>query len=668
MWTATHAANAPCEDQSSSLVNVLLHPKNNDDHALIRLSLWSVIDGHGGEIMATYASQVLLPYITASISRCLDCDIVQQGECRVNNELREYAIDFQGLLESSGKSRYNANSIHYSTPKEDENRCDNDEESIESSKNKNPKGSRGTTTANHTDGPTGTHSTDEVARVTKAVSDSFCAVDEGWINSIDVATTRQKICRKNGVWNAGACALVVWTIQRLEWTRVPDEPCTVQDATSENETSQHCNIMDCEPELTETEDEGDIKSKPENVHAHSHQSEKQSELIGTTPGGCGCHVYSPQPAMLYTAHVGDCRAILLGNAPPDGRGGTVNGSSTVTTDEDSHDSEETELLSSSDSSSSDDDDLFGLDKTPPHLRYMTRPSRSIMRTTRLSRRNRPFIPLDYDCSDESDDEHEEPARKVSKKNAPPTSLSSLSENSTKHQSSILQLPASVHCLNLTTDHNPYNEAEASAVLRRCNNAPKAIFPGVSGGGLRRVAGSLAVTRALGDAYLKTPLLSFGSYKKHAPYITCLPQVNCRLLPPSTGDKGNASSVLVLATDGVWEQNSGEDVLGWIRNYSDKCSVAQAESEGNLGGGSNGDVGASSQEKKKRKLRTRRHAGPSKSAVSNASEFIVTRVLDKVGRSKNMSIREVLALSKGRARRYHDDITVSVVDLSKFVAS
>ena len=92
-------------------------PKTTEQHALIRLSLWSVIDGHGGGIVATYAAQVLLPHITASISHSLDCDIVQQGECRVNNELREDAIDFQGLLQSSGKSRYNANSIHYSTPK-----------------------------------------------------------------------------------------------------------------------------------------------------------------------------------------------------------------------------------------------------------------------------------------------------------------------------------------------------------------------------------------------------------------------------------------------------------------------------------------------------------------------------------------------------------------------
>lgn len=56
--------------------------------------------------------------------------------------------------------------------------------------------------------------------------------------------------------------------------------------------------------------------------------------------------------------------------------------------------------------------------------------------------------------------------------------------------------------------------------------PRAISAGV-GGGIKRVAGSLAVTRALGDAYLKTPLLSFLPYKSHAPYITARPEVNCR---------------------------------------------------------------------------------------------------------------------------------------------
>ena len=75
-----------------------------------------------------------------------------------------------------------------------------------------------------------------------------------------------------------------------------------------------------------------------------------------------------------------------------------------------------------------------------------------------------------------------------------------------------------------------------------------------------VAGSLAVTRALGDAYLKTPRLSFFPYKRHAPYITARPEVNCRVLT-----KG-ADRILTLASDGVWERASGDDVLRWVRNY------------------------------------------------------------------------------------------------------
>jgi hypothetical protein len=92
-----------------------------------------------------------------------------------------------------------------------------------------------------------------------------------------------------------------------------------------------------------------------------------------------------------------------------------------------------------------------------------------------------------------------------------------SDSSTTSQESLdvrplLLLPPGTRPIDLTTDHSAYNPAEVTAVLRRCNNAPKAISAGM-GGGIKRVAGSLAVTRALGDAYLKTPKLSFLPYKK-----------------------------------------------------------------------------------------------------------------------------------------------------------
>ena len=137
MWTSSHAANAPSEDRSASLVNVLLQPlphtnfdsetqihdnfNDGEYRSLIRLNLWSVIDGHGGGCVATYASEVLLPHIAASISRAIGCAIVSRGVCLVNGQLRDAnALDLDGLIKTTGsdRSQSNPNSIHYRSPYE----------------------------------------------------------------------------------------------------------------------------------------------------------------------------------------------------------------------------------------------------------------------------------------------------------------------------------------------------------------------------------------------------------------------------------------------------------------------------------------------------------------------------------------------------------------------
>ena len=139
MWTSSHAANSPSEDRSASLVNVLLQPLppnfdsetqlpplKKDYTSLVRLSLWSVIDGHGGGCVATYASEVLLPHIAASVSRALGCAIVDRGVCIVNGQLRDAnALDLDGLIKTSDRSPANSHSIHYRSPYE---ASDSDEE------------------------------------------------------------------------------------------------------------------------------------------------------------------------------------------------------------------------------------------------------------------------------------------------------------------------------------------------------------------------------------------------------------------------------------------------------------------------------------------------------------------------------------------------------------
>lgn len=775
MWTSTHAANCPSEDRSSSLVNVLLQPLppnfdsetqlpslERDYKTLIRLSLWSVIDGHGGGCVATYASEVLLPHIAASISRALGCAIVDRGTCTVNGQLRDAnALDLDGLIKSSDRgSLGNPNSIHYRSPFE---RSDSEEEmedgasastaqqqkhplpppsprrsppatdvednnpssdnnggrikegvvpllpnggvpllpqetpgsgSVSSVKSSVKTSVKTAASAIHREPLVGTHSPREVAAITRAITESFLAVDEGWINSIDPVATHQTSCQSNGRWNSGACALVVFTVQRLDWADVagnePDDrektrggpeknrghdtsqnrdaarrrmldfasraksasSLSTVSSTSSLTTEEAVHASGLESEITETEGEDDeSKSRADARRRYPARNSTDSaayipkESLISAPGGCSCHCYRAHDAILYTAHVGDCRAVMLGSAPP--RTIKVRDSFADhpdTTDDESshHSSDETECLSSSDhdADSSDEDEIMEVDKlpkgsigkrkaptsaapgsatsptTPSYMTYMRRPARrSRRRSMDDTGANAPFIALppleketvhtsksspmiEVDISDlERRDRRKQRGLSTSGTGngngigsggiATTAAMGSNgngnggsqgsgkdpSDSSTSSQESgeamrLVHLPTVARPIDLTTDHSAYNPAEVTAVLRRCNNAPRAISAGV-GGGIKRVAGSLAVTRALGDAYLKTPLLSFLPYKSHAPYITARPEVNCRPVF-SASDK-----VLILATDGVWERASGEDALRWVRNfYAEK--IAEAE--------------------------------------------------------------------------------------------
>jgi hypothetical protein len=125
--------------------------------------------------------------------------------------------------------------------------------------------------------------------------------------------------------------------------------------------------------------------------------------------------------------------------------------------------------------------------------------------------------------------------------------------------------------------------------------------------VRRVGGSLMVTRALGDAYLKsveftTPTFkvrrvvsqqrwwcccahvcrdhfAFASIVQHGvPYITAVPLVHvfdisqCEPL------------VLVLASDGVWEKSGNDAVVAAALNLDDARAVGVGNAVEDLGGG------------------------------------------------------------------------------------
>ncbi|KAL9181126.1 hypothetical protein ACHAXT_009931 [Thalassiosira profunda] len=692
---------------------------DEDNTSLVRLSLWSVIDGHGGGCVATYAAEVLLPHIAASVARALNSEIVDRGVCSVNGQLRDAnALDLDGLIRSSdrrvrqreaGIDAVNPNSIHYRSPCEDSESEAEDNLEADAPTPRNPMRSESESEAESTApvgvassplpghpvargegdsassakasvktaaspaapcAPVGTHSPAEVAAVTRAITDSFLAVDEGWINSIDPVTTHQTSCVSNGRWNAGACALVVFLVQRLDWRRdrpeirrrngagqgFHEDTLHNEDAARRRKldyAAKKCKSVSSLSTLSSTsslgaeaaaaaprEEEGDLEDletedefddifgprrRRRKGHLGRHHRHRRldddddddpmhrrdgHDLIAT-PGACQCHSYRPNDAMLYTAHVGDCRAVMLGSAPPrtiqvppEGKDGAK--LSLDHSEESSADESIADEISSSehDPDSSDEERPFHSRSAPSasaapggtlgYVRASKRPRRG---EKVPDERQQPFVPLpplrrresSSEESLESDDtasttatrEHPPPVERILPHAAPrlletedETSLRSVRSGSptqmdrppspTQLVVDPVHLPppplsARVRPIDLTTDHSAYNPAEAAAVLRRCRNAPKAISS-ASGGGIKRVAGSLAVTRALGDAYLKTPRLSFFPYKRHAPYITARPEVNCRVLTK------DADRILTLATDGVWERASGDDVLRWVRNY------------------------------------------------------------------------------------------------------
>jgi serine/threonine protein phosphatase PrpC len=867
MWTASHAANSPTEDRSASLVNILLQPYppdfdnetqlpplEADYKTLIRLNLWSVIDGHGGGCVATYASEVLLPHIAASVSRALGCAIVDRGVCTVNGQLRDAnALDLDGLIKTSEKTLGNPNSIHYRSANEQSDSeveeggetavvtggeterkqiaslvgkqiaslvgaealdagtlagrdslaasdagtlAERDSvadasvssaaltqtiDSVADASVSSVKTSVKTAASPaNRESLLGTHSPREVAAITAAITESFLAVDEGWINSIDPVATHQTSCQSNGRWNSGACALVVFTIQRLDWTSV-SEPDREKESmgleksrrnTSQNRDAARRRVLDYaarrsksassmstvsstssitteevlnpsgpESEITETEGEDDRSHDFDSrrrhpLHCDIHDCTRKEESLITPPGGCSCHCYRAHDAILYTAHVGDCRAVMLGSAQP--RTIKVPGSPgscrADTTDDESshHSSDETECLSSSDhdadSSEEEGLDVYGKPTGTTLAKHMNVPRRVVRQKSSrrrvsddtsgpyialpplvkqaVKRQGSPTPQFDFETVDPRESRCSAVGRETSRDPSASRdpSVSSGSSQDSFDSLPLVNLPPSVRPIDLTTDHSAYNPAEVTAVLRRSNNAPRAISAGV-GGGIKRVAGSLAVTRALGDAYLKTPLLSFLPYKRHAPYITARPEVNCRQLVKE-GDK-----VLIMATDGVWERAGGEDALRWVRNfYEERVSEAERRNNRRLNQADktlnattmstcedhvdsipsrNAQEGAERDLFEKNDVleipltnRKRDHRGRSpsppakrrkrsrqKSISYNVADVIVRRVLNKVRRARNISsLQALMSLPQGRARRSkHDDITASVVDLSAFVS-
>eukprot|EP00586_Coscinodiscus_wailesii_P008478 CAMPEP_0172521150 /NCGR_PEP_ID=MMETSP1066-20121228/292411_1 /TAXON_ID=671091 /ORGANISM="Coscinodiscus wailesii, Strain CCMP2513" /LENGTH=705 /DNA_ID=CAMNT_0013304011 /DNA_START=96 /DNA_END=2210 /DNA_ORIENTATION=- len=704
MWISSYEANFPSEDRNASLINVLLQTPEQQRHStsFIRLSLWCVLDGHGGGAVASYASEVLLPHIAANISRVFNCQIVGRGRFTVSGNVRNVEdIDFEGLLRSTSLSSVGETPPFASLDRKQKSfNHDDDEEHRSTAVNyKSPDAQAGSFTDGYDDDLSsgeceasvrsdvslsddvtkvisppkviGTHSPSEISAVKAALTRSFLAIDEGWINSID-STKKQTACVAGGRWNAGSCALVACVIQRIE---------TVNGLVAGGRwNAGSCALVACVIQRIET-----VASKKDD------------------------NTQNQYPAMLYTAHCGDCRAVLGTVARSNGENDGIDDIENDYYDESSSDDDDgydNDMVYTDDSESSDDDNDANSYNHMSHsscMPYLSRPAKrqcrdSLVRyspstsptnTTAATLLRRPLhatntqspsISIDTETDNDSDTTN---------------NSTSVSTRISHFASRMSILPSKLKSIDLTTDHNPYNSSEASLVVQRSNNAPRAISP-ASNGGIKRVAGSLAVTRALGDAYLKTPQLSFSPYQQHVPYITAQPEIGCRLIKSSVTQTTDGSSVnktrlddrvLVLACDGVWEQAEGKQVIDCVqsfykrRQHEHQFTTINTVDSSSLQHSSMSPLLMQRQRSISRRRGVVEWLGRDDSNVDNGPTFIsflkdstmrtgtpsdavIRLVLNNIRRSKNMSMRALMSLPKGKARRRrHDDITACVVDLA-----
>ncbi|KAJ5709983.1 hypothetical protein N7493_009575 [Penicillium malachiteum] len=191
----------------------------------------------------------------------------------------------------------------------------------------------------------------------------------------------------------------------------------------------------------------------------------------------------------------------------------------------------------------------------------------------------------------------------------------------------------------------------------------------------RILGGLEPSRAFGDAVYKwtkdvqdkikgqffgrspSPLL------KTPPYVTAEPVITTTKIDPSKGD------FVVMATDGLWEMLTNEEVVGLVGQWLEQQSGAGSskswlQSWFSFGGQKQLPVKGTgtTSEGQRRPFRQEQYAipeGESRFVVEdkNAATHIVRNAMG--GKDKEM-ICALLTLPSPYSRRYRDDITVEVI--------
>jgi serine/threonine protein phosphatase PrpC len=198
---------------------------------------------------------------------------------------------------------------------------------------------------------------------------------------------------------------------------------------------------------------------------------------------------------------------------------------------------------------------------------------------------------------------------------------------------------------ISRDHTADDERERRKVGRRTQD-PRPLRSTVNSHVINydlplRVAGSLMVTRALGDAYLKVAALSTSPFAQYCPYITAEPEMY-------THQISARDDFIILASDGIWDHLSNEEAVQLVGLHLQ--TVARPDD--------------STRKHARTHARTAMCSDSSPViAVITPAHALIEAVLGKVCEEKGVS-REMLSAMAGdkRLRKYHDDLTVIVLCL------
>ncbi|KAL4167299.1 hypothetical protein KRP22_012785 [Phytophthora ramorum] len=175
-------------------------------------------------------------------------------------------------------------------------------------------------------------------------------------------------------------------------------------------------------------------------------------------------------------------------------------------------------------------------------------------------------------------------------------------------------------VEVSVDHSCNNPHEAKLVVERSHDRnairmskdDQATGAGIIG--VKRVAGSLAMTRAFGDFYLKCPELSSAPFKSKVPYITSEPSI-------TTVYMDGSEKYVILASDGLWDVMTPQEAVHIVDKFDPEQSLF----------------------------------------FSTASVALIHAALEKIAHRDGLMMHELMSMPHGPVRRrFHDDITCTVV--------